>query len=89
MRFRYKIVCPDTGTFDWFTATVGDQSLDGYSQTLSTIVPKRCSNSGSWQTASINVSSPALHTLVLTLMNHDNGYASDPTYTLVDDVKFQ
>ena len=78
--FWYRVVCPDTITYDWATATLKDNT----SGTTTTMLAKTCSNSGAWQQASAAVTGG--HSVTLTLSNHDDNYASDPTYTLYDDV---
>lgn len=77
--FWYKIVCPDSLTFDWFVATITDTTTSS----SVTMVPKTCSNNGSWQQATAPVT--AGHTVQLTLTSHGD-LAGDPTYTLIDDV---
>ena len=48
-----------------------------------------CSNSGVWTQVTYGMSSFAGQTIVLYFNNHDDGYPSDPTYTLIDDVSLQ
>ncbi len=76
----YKVVCPDTLTYDWATATLKDNTAG----TTATVFAKVCSNSGAWVNATAAVT--AGHSYTLTLISHDDNYASDPTYTLYDDV---
>jgi hypothetical protein len=45
-----------------------------------------CSNSGSWTQVSYNLSAYAGQSVVLWFNDHDDGYQSDPTYFLLDDV---
>ncbi|HEX5547336.1 MAG TPA: protease pro-enzyme activation domain-containing protein [Ktedonobacterales bacterium] len=76
----YRIVCPDTVNFDWATFTL----VDTYTSTTSTILAKTCSNTGAW----VNLTAPVRQNDVytLTLTSHDDGYPTDPTYVLVDDI---
>jgi hypothetical protein len=79
--FAYQIFCPDTVEFDWATATL----LDNSNGTTVTVLPKTCNPVGSgWKTASAPVT-PG-HNYTLTLANHDDDYAEDPTYTWFDAV---
>jgi hypothetical protein len=78
--FWYQVHCPDTITYDWASATLKDNATG----TTTTMLAKTCTNSGTWQQAS--ASATGGHSVTLTLSNHDDNYASDPTYTLYDDV---
>lgn len=76
----YNLVCPDTVSFDWATATLKDNT----SNTTSTILGRTCTHSGTW----VNVTAPvtAGHSYTLTFVAHDDNYPTDPTYVFVDDV---
>ncbi len=76
----YRIVCPDTVNFDWATITL----LDTYTSVSSTILAKTCSNTGAWVNLTAPVAQGDVYTLTLT--SHDDGYPTDPTYMLVDDI---
>jgi putative Ig domain-containing protein len=76
----YKVVCPDTVKYDWATVTL----LDVTTGVTATVLPKTCSNSGLWAQVTRGVT-PG-HEYTLTLTSHDDNLASDPTYTLYDDV---
>ncbi len=80
LRFWYQVSCPDTVSYDWATATLTDNT----SGTTTTILPRTCNTSATWVQVSANVT--AGHSYTLTLTNHDDNYAGDPTYTLFDDV---
>ena len=80
LSFWYRVVCPDTVTYDWATATLKDNT----SGTTTTPLGKTCTNSGTWSQVSTGVT--AGHSYTLTLLSHDDNYATDPTYTLYDDV---
>ena len=82
LTFWYKVVCPDTVTYDWATATLKDNTAN----TTSTVLGKTCNNSGTWVQVNVNVSAMGGHSVTLTLISHDDNYAGDPTYTLYDDV---
>jgi hypothetical protein len=76
----YKLTCPDTVTYDWATISLKDNT----SSTTSTVLPKTCTNTGSW--VNLTSSIVAGHSYTLTLVSHDDNYSGDPTYTLYDDV---
>ncbi len=76
----YKVVCPDSITYDWATATLADTTAG----TTATVLAKTCTNSSAWVQASSAL--VAGHAYTLTLFSHDDNYAGDPTYTLYDDV---
>ena len=76
----YKVVCPDTVTYDWATATLKDNTT----ATTTTVIAKTCTNSGTWVNATAALT--AGHSYTLTLTSHDDNYSGDPTYTLYDDV---
>jgi hypothetical protein len=80
LSFWYQVHCPDTVTYDWATATLKDNT----SNTTTTILAKTCTNNATWVQVSASVT--AGHSYTLTLISHDDNYASDPTYTLFDDV---
>jgi hypothetical protein len=81
--FWYKVVCPDTVTYDWATATLKDNTAG----TTATVLAKTCTNTSTWQQGTSSVT--AGHSYTLTLISHDDNYSSDPTYTLYDDVTVQ
>ena len=78
--FWYQVHCPDSVTYDWASATLKDNT----SGTTTTMLANTCSNAGTWVQATATVTGG--HSVTLTLANHDDNYASDPTYTLYDDV---
>jgi hypothetical protein len=80
LSFFYKVICPDTITYDWATATLKDNTAG----TTATVLPKLCTNTGAW--ASVSAPVTAGHSYTLTLTSHDDNYPGDPTYTLYDDV---
>src|SRR5258708_36570144 len=80
LSFWYQVPCPDTVTYDWATATLKDNTTG----TTTTILAKTCNNNATWVQVSASVA--AGHSYTLTLISHDDNYASDPTYTLFDDV---
>jgi hypothetical protein len=75
----YRVVCPDTVTYDWATITLKDNTTS----TTTTMLGKTCTNTGTWVQASTSVIGG--HSYTLTLLSHDDNYPSDPTYTLFDD----
>jgi hypothetical protein len=80
LTFWYRVVCPDTVTYDWATATLKDNTTG----TTTTILGKTCTNTGSW--SSVTAAVTAGHSYTLTLISHDDNYTGDATYTLYDDV---
>jgi len=81
--FWYAVRCPDTVTYDWFTASLKDNT----SGTTTTLVGKTCPSSYTWTNKTGNVT--AGHSYTITITSHDDDYAADPTYSLVDDVTLQ
>jgi hypothetical protein len=80
--FWFAVHCPDTVTYDWATATL----KDNVTGTTTTLLAKTCTNTGSWVQVNYAASTQAGHSVTLTLANHDDNYAGDPTYTDYDDV---
>ena len=80
LAFWYDVVCPDTVTYDWATATLKDNTTG----TTTTVLAKTCVSNSGWvkKTASIT----AGHSYTLTMTSHDDNYTGDPTYTVFDDV---
>jgi hypothetical protein len=80
LSFWYKMTCPDTVTYDWFTATLKDNTTN----TTTTIRSKVCSTNSAYVKVSHAVT--AGHSYTLTLTSRDDNYPGDPSYTDVDDV---
>ena len=80
LSFWYRVVCSDTVTYDWATATLKDNTTG----VTTTMLAKTCTNTGAWNSASAALAGS--HSYTLTLVDHDDNYATDPTYTLYDDV---
>ncbi|HTJ66112.1 MAG TPA: hypothetical protein VL551_01160 [Actinospica sp.] len=80
LSFWYDVVCPDTVTYDWATATLKDTT----SGTTKTVLAKTCVANSGWKQVSSTLTSG--HNYTLTLTSHDDNYAGDPTYTEYDDV---
>ena len=72
--------CPDTVAYDWATATLRDNTAG----TSTTPLVRTCTNTNAW--VQVTAAVTAGHSYTLTLISHDDNYASDPTYTLFDDV---
>jgi hypothetical protein len=83
LSFWYRVVCTDTVTYDWATATLRDNTTG----TTTTMLPRTCTNNGTWSSGSATLAGS--HSYTLTLIDHDDNYATDPTYTLYDDVTIQ
>jgi hypothetical protein len=67
-------------TYDWATATLKDNTAGS----TATVLANTCTNTGTWSQASAALIGG--HSYTLTLVDHDDGWATDPTYTLYDDV---
>jgi hypothetical protein len=82
LSFWYRVVCTDTVTYDWATATLKDNTTN----TTTTVLAKTCTNNGTWVQKSVTVTGG--HSYTLTLIDHDDNYTNppDPTYTLYDDI---
>jgi hypothetical protein len=78
--FWYDVVCPDTVTYDWATATLRDNTAG----TTATVLAKTCVSNSGWRQVSAALT--AGHSYTLTLTSHDDNYATDPTYTFFDDI---
>jgi hypothetical protein len=81
LTFWYQPHCPDTLTYDQIQMQV--RSTSG--ATLATVL-NVCSNSGAWTQKTFDLSAYAGQTVVLWFNDHDDGYPTDPTYFLLDDV---
>jgi len=81
LSFWYQPHCPDTIRYDQIQMQVRNTS----GTTLATVL-NVCSNSATWTHVTFNTSAYAGHTVVLWFNDHDDGYATDPTYFLLDDV---
>jgi hypothetical protein len=81
LTFWYQPHCTDTISYDQIQAQI--RSTSG--STLATVL-NVCSNSGAWTQASFNLAAYAGQSVVLWFNDHDDGYAGDPTYFLLDDV---
>jgi hypothetical protein len=81
LTFWYQPHCPDTIAYDQIQLQI--RSTAG--STLATPLDV-CSNSGAWTQVTYDTSSLAGQTVVLWLSTHDDGYPTDPTYALYDDV---
>jgi hypothetical protein len=80
LSFFYKESCPDSVTYDWTLVTLKDNTAG----TTATPVAKVCATNAAWVNGTASLT--AGHSYTLTLGNHDDNYAGDPTYTLYDDV---
>ena len=80
LSFWYDVVCPDTVTYDWATATLKDTTTN----TTTTVLAKTCVSDSGWKQVTKTLTANDNYTLTLT--SKDDNYAGDPTYTLYDDV---
>jgi hypothetical protein len=81
LSFWYQPHCPDTLTYDQIQMQVRNTS----GATLATVL-NVCASSSSWSQATFNMTPYAGQTVVLWFNVHDDGYPTDPTYSLFDDV---
>lgn len=82
LSFWFYMHCPDTVRYDWATATLTDAATGA----VTTLLPRVCTDSGQYAQVSADVSAMAGHQVTLTLVNHDDGWAGDATFTYFDDV---
>ena len=82
MNFWYRMSCSDKVKNDWFTVTLSD-NVTGATSTLQVPI---CSKMSTWTKVTANLSAFAGHSVTVTFVNHDDGHAGDPTYTLIDDL---
>jgi hypothetical protein len=82
LSFWYANTCNDTITYDWATATV----KDNVTNTTTTVLAKTCTATPAWTQVTWNAAASAGHSVTLTLSNHDDNNAGDPTFTYYDDV---
>jgi xyloglucan-specific exo-beta-1,4-glucanase len=78
--FYYRMTCQDSVAYDWFTATLTNNT----SGATSTIRSKVCSTDSAYQLVTSPVTAGQNYTLTLT--NHDDNYAGEASYTYVDAV---
>ena len=80
----YQVHCTDSVTYDWATVTLRD-NVTGATTTL---LPRTCTNNGTWLQISTVLSDTAYggHSVTLTLADHDDNFPGDPTFTYYDDV---
>lgn len=83
LSFWYNPHCPDTLTYDQQQAQIRSTSGAVLVNILNV-----CSNTGTWTLKTVDLSGLAGQTVVLYFNVHDDGYAADPTYMLLDDVTF-
>jgi hypothetical protein len=76
----YRMVCPDTVRYDWFTVTLKDNTTG----TTTTPLGKTCASPASYQ--QLTAALTAGHSYTVTLTNHDDNYPGDASYTYIDDV---
>src|SRR5207244_12471004 len=81
LTYWYQPHCTDTITYDQIQMQI--RSTTG--ATLATVM-NVCSNSGAWTRETFDTTAYAGQTVVLWFNDHDDGYPTDPTYFLLDDV---
>jgi hypothetical protein len=84
LSYWYNPHCPDTLTYDQQQAQIRNSA-----GTVLATVMNVCSNSGVWTQKTFSMSAYAGQTVVLYFNVHDDGYPSDPSYMLVDDISIQ
>jgi hypothetical protein len=80
--FWYKAVCPDTVSYDWSLVEVRNTA----GALLTTLLPKTCTNDGTWVNVRKDLTQWAGQTVVLQFQHHDDNAAADYSYTLYDDI---
>ena len=81
LTFWYQPHCTDTLTYDQIQMQIRTTA----GATLATVL-NVCSNSGAWTQVTFNTTAYAGTTIVLWFNVHDDGYPTDPTYSLLDDI---
>jgi hypothetical protein len=81
LAFWYQPHCTDAVTYDQIQAQVRNTS----GATLATLL-NVCPTSTAWTQVTFDTTAYAGQTVVLWFNDHDDGYAGDPTYFLLDDV---
>jgi hypothetical protein len=81
LTFWYQPHCTDTITYDQIQMQIRSKS----GATLATVL-NVCSNSGAWTNVDYSMAAYTGQTVVLWFNDHDDGYPTDPTYFLIDDV---
>jgi hypothetical protein len=81
LSFFYNLHCPDTIQYDWQLAEIHSPS----GAVLKNIF-KVCQNDQVWTQATVDLTPYHGQDVVLFFGDHDDGYAGDPTYMLIDDV---
>jgi hypothetical protein len=76
----YNITCPDTVRFDWAAIILHNNSTGR----TSVLLRRTCVAHSGWRQVNVAVSNGRSYTLTMT--SRDDGNASDPTYTLFDDI---
>jgi hypothetical protein len=84
LSFWYSPHCPDSLTYDQLQAQI--RSTAG--ATLATVL-NVCSNTGTWTQRTFSMAPYANQTVVLYFNVHDDGWATDPSYMLLDDIALQ
>jgi hypothetical protein len=82
LSFWYQPHCTDTITYDQIQAQI--RSLSG--ATLANVLNVCPSGTTAWTNVNFDTSSLSGQTVVLWFNDHDDGYPTDPTYFLLDDV---
>jgi hypothetical protein len=81
LTFWYQPNCDDTIAYDQIQMQIRNTGGSKLATVLNV-----CSNTGVWTSVSYSLSKWAGKTVVLWFNVHDDGYPSDPTYALLDDV---
>jgi hypothetical protein len=83
LAFWYDVTCDDSVTYDWATADLTDDTAG----TSTVLLSHTCPASPVWTQVTDSLPATVVgHIFTLTLVNHDDGYPSDPTSTNYDDV---
>ena len=84
LSFWYNPHCPDSIYYDQLQAQIRNTA----GATLATVL-NVCSNSGVWTQRTFSMASYAGQTVLLYFNVHDDGWPTDPSYMLLDDISLQ
>jgi hypothetical protein len=81
--FKFRMVCPDTITYDWLIVKLTDYTT----QQQYTVLDKTCTNTGQWTAISYPLP-PAVrgHAALVQFTVHQDNNAYDPSYAYLDGV---
>jgi hypothetical protein len=82
LTFWYQPHCPDTLTYDQIQMQIRNTAGTNLATVLNV-----CTNTGAWTQRTYSIPASIRGTTAVLWFNvHDDGYPTDPTYALIDDV---